>query len=157
MSTFKLNFDSGIREYEGPFGAKLRFNPRDPNVSARFMEATKKLEQIEAEYAAKSEELKNAVQDDPNNGDQVLKLMQDADRKIKDILAWIFGAGNDFDAFFGGQNVLSVTENGERILTNFCAALIPVIEEGAKELTSQKVNAAIGAAQQNRAQRRAKK
>ena len=157
MKELNLNFDSGVREFRVNGGAILRFNPRDPNVSARFMEATKKLEQIETEFVTRAEALKTSAEENPNNGAQILELLREADRKIKDTLAWIFGENNDFDAIFGGCNVLAVADNGERLVTNFVAALIPVIEEGAKELTSQKVNAAIGAAQQNRAQRRAKK
>ena len=157
MSALKLNFDNGIREFEVTGGAVLRFNPRDPNVSARFMEATKKLEQIESEFVAKAEALKVSAEENPNNGAQVLELMQDADRKIKDTLDWIFGESNDFDAIFGGQNVLAVCENGERLVTNFVAALIPIIQEGAQAIVSQQVNTAVGAAKQNRAQRRAKK
>ncbi len=157
MSALKLNFDNGIREFEVTGGAVLRFNPRDPNVSARFMEATKKLEQIEAEFVAKAEALKASAEENHNNGAQVLELMCEADRTIKQILAWIFGESNDFDAIFGGQNVLAVGGNGERLVTNFVAALIPIIQEGAQVIVSQDVNAAVGAAKQNRAQRRAKK
>lgn len=157
MKELNLNFDSGVREFRVNGGAILRFNPRDPNVSARFMEAAKKLEQIESEFVAKAEALKVSAEENPNNGTQVLELMREADRKIKDTLAWIFGESNDFDAIFGGCNVLAVADNGERLVTNFVAALIPIIQEGAQAIISKDVNAAVGAAKQNRAQRRAKK
>ena len=157
MSALKLNFDNGIREFEVTGGAVLRFNPGDPNVMARFMDAIEKLKQIETEFVAKAEALKGTTEENPTTGEQVKEMLCEYDCKIKQTLAWIFGESNDFDAIFGGQNVLAVGGNGERLVTNFVAALIPIIQEGAQAIVSQQVNTAVGAAKQNRAQRRAKK
>ena len=44
----KLNFDLGLKEYEIG-GGVLRFNPGDPNVYARFLEAVEKLKTAEEE------------------------------------------------------------------------------------------------------------
>ena len=153
----ELKFDSGIREFRVNGGAVLRFNPRDPNVAARFMEATKKLEQIETEFVTKAESIRQATEQDGTNGGEILQLMCDADKKIKETLGWILGESNDFDAIFGGCNVMAVADNGERLVTNFVAALLPINEEGAKAIVSQNVEDAVNKAKMNRQQRRAAK
>ena len=43
----KLNFDSGVKEYKINGGGVLRFNPGDPNVYARFLEAADKIRDVE--------------------------------------------------------------------------------------------------------------
>ena len=88
-------------------------------------------------------------------GEVVLALMAEADREAKEILAWIFGDHNDFDAIFCGVNVMSVASNGERIITNFIHAVQPILEAGAKKCSKQQVNDALNKARKNRAQRRA--
>ena len=71
---------------------------------------------------------------------------------MKDILAWVFGADNDFDRILGG-NVLAVGTNGERIITNFIAALQPVIEAGAAQCVQQQIDTAVNQARADRALR----
>ena len=44
----KLQFDSGIKEYKINGAGVLRFNPGDPNLYARFLEAGDKLLQRDA-------------------------------------------------------------------------------------------------------------
>ena len=58
--------------------------------------------------------------------------MTQADEKMKGILGWVFGPENDFQKLLGGVNLLAVADNGERVVTNFFAALEPVLVEGAK-------------------------
>lgn len=145
----KLNFDLGLKEYEIG-GGVLRFNPSDPNVYARFAEAGKRLSAVEEKLITKAKE---AGPEAP--GKVMLELMADADREVKDILAWIFGAHNDFDAIFCGTNVMGVGSNGERVITNFIHAIQPIMEAGAKKCAKQQVNGALGKARMNRAQRRA--
>jgi hypothetical protein len=83
----KIQFDSGIREYKLNGAGVLRFNPGDPNLYARFMDAAQKIQDIEKELAAQARE----------EGASVVALLQTADRKMKETLSWVFGPGNDFD------------------------------------------------------------
>ena len=145
----KLNFDLGLKEYEIG-GGVLRFNPGDPNVYARFSEAGNRLTAVEKKLVAKAEAVGNEAP-----GETVLALMAEADREIKEILAWIFGDHNDFDAIFCGTNVMGVGSNGERVITNFISAVQPILEAGAKKCASQQVNGALNKSRKNRAQRRA--
>jgi hypothetical protein len=141
----KLNFDLGIKEYEIG-GGVLRFNPSDPNVYTRFMDAANNLTEIEQRLTAKAKEVQGG-----NVGETMLKLMEESDRETKELLAWIFGAQNDFNAIFCGTNIMGVGSNGERIITNFIHAVQPILEKGARNCARQQVNQA----KMNRAQRRA--
>lgn len=127
----KLNFDTGIEEFDVN-GAVLRFNPSDPNVYARFLAAAEKITDIEQQMVVKNAE---------NSGAQVLRLMEEADRKAKDLLAEVFGSQNDFDKMFNGVNVMAVAANGERVLTNFFYALTPILTEGAQKCAREQAAA----------------
>ena len=137
----KLIFDSGVKEYELGAGV-LRFNPSDPNVYARFMDAIPKIQNIEDEMVKKGKELED--------NSLALNLMRDADAQIKAELNDVF-AGNDFDAMLEGVNLMAVAGNDERVITNLIDALSPVIEIGVKHFS----DTAVGTARQNREQRRA--
>lgn len=141
----KLNFDLGIKEFEIG-GGVLRFNPGDPNVYSRFVAAADKLTGIEQRLTAKAKEYEGK-----KAGEAMLQLMNEADKETKDLLAWIFGAQNDFEAIFCGANILGVGSNGERIITNFIHAVQPILEKGARNCAKNQVNQA----KMNRAQRRA--
>ena len=141
----KLNFDLGIKEFEIG-GGVLRFNPSDPNVYSRFVAAADKLTGIEQRLTAKAREYEGK-----KAGEAMLQLMNEADKETKDLLAWIFGAQNDFEAIFCGANILGVGSNGERIITNFIHAVQPILEKGARNCAKNQVNQA----KMNRAQRRA--
>lgn len=146
-----LNFDSGIREYKINNNGVLRFNPGDPNVYARFMEASEKIQGIEKELVSKAEAL------DEKDGVAVLQILSDADKQMKDVLCWVFGKGNDFNEIMEGINLMAVATNGERVVTNLLNALMPVIQQGAEECARQQVGDAVQQAQMNRAARRAQK
>ena len=73
------------------------------------------------------------------------------DQKVKAELTYVFGEGNDFDKILDGVSLLAVTKNGEYVITNLFTALLPIIEQGAKDQAEAKLNA-IGL---NRAARRA--
>lgn len=141
----KLNFDLGIKEYEIG-GGVLRFNPSDPNVYARFVAAADKLTEIEQRLTAKAKEYEGR-----KAGEVMLQLMEETDKETKELLSWIFGSQNDFEAIFCGANILGVGSNGERIITNFIHAVQPILEKGARNCAKQQVNQA----KMNRAQRRA--
>ena len=117
----KVIFDAGLRKFELGCGI-LQFNPMDPNVYERFMEAAEKIENLETELVKEAEDL-------PPNGITALAMLKSADKKAKDLLNYVFGAGNDFDYMLGGVNVMAVAGNGERVITNLLNALTPILEE----------------------------
>ena len=131
----KILFDGGMKEYQIGDGGVLRFNPSDPNVYARFVEAAKKFSQLEADLLTKAQEVQGS-------GEAALKILTDADKEAKQILADVFGKHNDFDQILGGVNLLAVAGNGERVLTNLIVALQPVLQQGAEACAKQQANAA---------------
>ncbi len=147
----KLTFDSGIQEFQINGSGVLRFNPGDPNVYARLLDALDGMQDVEKALVEKAEKI---PQDD---GAAVLRLMAEADRQMKAILNRVFGGGNDFDEILGGVNVMAVCDNGERAVTNLLNALMPIIQEGAERCAKQQANAAVAKAKLNRAQQRALK
>ena len=150
----KLIFDNGIREFKINDNGVLRFNPADPNVYARLMEAGEKIEAVEASMLAKAKELIPDSTEDAN-GAAVVQLMAEADKEIKEVLAYIFGAENNFNEIFAGVNLMAIGDNGERVLSNFLNALMPIVQKGAQMCADQQISGAVKKAQGNRAQRRA--
>ena len=143
-----LNISVGIKEYqlvEG--GAVLSFNPGDPNVYARYMEALPKIKSVEMEMSAKAKAI-NASDEDA--GEKSLQIMRETDRKMKELLNSIFGEGNDFEKILKGVNLMAVTETG-RVISNVLDGLTPIMNSGAKSCVSTEV----AAAKLNREQRRA--
>lgn len=140
-----LKLDLGIKEYRLTENGVLRFNPSDPNVYARFLDAETDIRSVEQEAADKA----NAETD--NIGGAAIRIMAEADGKIKDILNRIFGHNNNFHAILEGVNVLAVGSNGNRIISNLLEALTPILEQGAKDFADGK----IAEAKLNREQRRA--
>lgn len=136
----KISFDSGVQAYKLGDGI-LRFNPGDPNVYARFLEGADKLRAVEA-----------SLSDAADTG-EVLAALRSADQKMKGILGWIFGPGNDFEAMLGGVNLLAVAENGERLVTNLFAALEPILVSGAEKCAGKVADAARQAAKARRENR----
>ena len=147
----KLIFDSGIREYQINDNGVLRFNPSDPNVYARFFDAAEQIKGIEKELMEKGKR----IDAEKDTGEAVIRLMAEADHRTKELLSDVFGAENDFHKILGGVNLLAVANNGERVITNFINALLPVIQEGAEQCAQKQISEAQVAAAGNRAQRRA--
>lgn len=147
----KLSFDIGVREFQINDDGVLRFNPSDPNVYARFYDAVEEIQSVEDELVAKGKKLDQ----EKENGEAVVRLMEEADSKVKALLAKVFGARNDFHQILGGVNLLAVATNGERVITNLLNALTPIIQEGAERCAQMQVNDAVQQAQFNRQQRRA--
>lgn len=127
----KIQFDSGVKSYRINGSGVLRFHPGDPNLYTRFLEAVENFKTLEKELAAA------AVEEG-----QLLGSMQAADKKMKDVLNWVFGSGNDFDRILEGVNLLAVADNGERVITNLLQALEPILLEGAKRCAAVKTQAA---------------
>lgn len=119
----KIKLDTGITAVALGSGT-LRFHPADPNLYVRFQEAVEKLQSVENELVAKAADA---------DGQTVARLLSDADRQMKNLLDWVFGPGNDFDALLEGVNLLAVASNGERVVTNLFAALEPILVDGAKK------------------------
>ncbi len=140
----KISFDSGIKTYKINGCGVLRFNPGDPNVYARFLDAADKLQGVEN---ALVEEAKTIDQAD---GAGVVQLLSKADREMKQILSWVFGQENDFDKILGGVNLLAVADNGQRVVTNLLEALQPVLVEGAERCAKEKADAALEKARMRR-------
>ena len=141
----KLHFDSGMRSYRLGSGGVLKFNPGDPNVYARFLEAAEKIRTVETDLQQQAQNLD--VQD---AGAAAVKLMEQADKKIKELLSWVFGSHNDFDVILQGVNLLAVTDSGERVITNLFEALQPVLVEGARRCASQTAQTAVAKANARR-------
>lgn len=121
----KITFDSGLRKYELGSGI-LSFNPVDPNLYERFVEATDQLQHLEADMLERTK-------DAEISGIDALAILKDFDCKAKNILNNVFGGDNDFDHMLSGVNLMAVATNGERVITNLIYALTPILEEGAKE------------------------
>lgn len=131
----KIQFDSGLKSYKLGCG-QLRFNPSDPNVYARFMDACDSFRSIEKDLVAQAQ----CIQEE-DLGTAALTLLQQADRKMKELLNQVF-LGNDFDKLLEGVNLLAVAENGQRVITNLLKALEPVLLSGARQCAAQAVQTA---------------
>ena len=140
----KISFDSGVRSYKINGAGVLRFNPGDPNVYARFLEAADKLQEVETALVAEAKTLPEA------DGGAVVQLLNRADREMKGILSWVFGQENDFDKILGGVNLLAVADNGQRVVTNLLEALQPILVEGAERCAKEKIDAALRKAKSRR-------
>jgi len=120
-----LNLDLGAVEYRITGGGVLRFNPADPNVYGRFLDARQDLERLQKAFQKKAKAAKE--------GAQVLALLQEADRALKDLLGLIF-PGNDFDEAVGGVNLLAVNPSGKTVAESLLTALEDILSRGAKSL-----------------------
>lgn len=147
----KLIIDTGVQEFDIN-GKILRFNPADINVFKRLMDARDKITGIEQSLVEKAQNIAEG-----NLGATVIHLMAEADAEMKKVLRDIFGSENDFEEIFAGVNLMAVATNGERVITNFLAAITPILEEGARKAARAQATADAGKVQGNRAERRAKK
>ena len=125
MKTILL--DAGVEEFSIAGGGVLRFNPCDPNLYARFLEAEQELQTLEASLK--------------EQGGDPLQLAVEADRQVKDLLSRVFGGDNDFHAALGGVNLLAVTADGHRVAENLFAALEKILTEGAARFAGEKAAA----------------
>lgn len=150
-----LNIDIGVKSYqfvEG--GAPLVFNPSDPNVYARYLDAVDSIKAVEKEMSARAASVKikdDTVEAQAEAGSESLRIMAETDRRIKQILNGIFGGKNNFDDILCGVNLMAVTASGDRVINNLLNALSPIMETGAKAC----IETEIKDAKLNREQRRA--
>lgn len=94
---------------------KPRFAQCDPAVYSRFLEAAEELAGLEdrVEAACSSKE-----------------ALDDANREGMRLLTWIFGEENDFAVLTGGQPLMAMTGNGQRVITNLLLELLPLMQAG---------------------------
>ena len=147
----KLIFDSGIKEYQINGKGVLRFNPSDPNVYGRYVDAMDKIKSVEKKMEAKAKSIEH--KEGQEYGEAMIRLMCETDRQMKAILNEIFGSDNNFDELLEGVNLMAVASNGYRVVTNLIEALQPIMESGAKSCADGEIKEA----KMNRAQRRAQK
>ena len=140
----KIQFDSGVKSYKLGCG-QLRFNPGDPNVYVRFMDACDSFRSIEKDLIAQAQCVR-----EEDLGTAAVNLLQAADKQMKSLFNQVF-PGNDFDKLLEGVNLLAVADNGERVITNLLKALEPVLIAGAQRCASQTAQAAKAQAQARRA------
>ena len=145
----KLCFDDGLKEFQVNGNGVLRFNPADPNLYGRFLDVLETIREVEKELVASAKRLEQCQ----DSGAAVLRLMREADRKLKGLLDGAFGEGNDFDALLGGVNLLAVAGNGRRVIENLLEALQPVLAEGAEAGAKQEAEQAVAEARLERARR----
>ena len=123
-----LELALGVEEYQIAGGGVLRFNPTDPNIYASFLDSQKQLESIHTRFQAQAKSV--------TDGAGVLKLLQEADRELKNLLGSIF-PGNDFHAALGGVNLLALCADGRTVAENLLSALETILSAGAKRLATQ--------------------
>ena len=140
-----IQLDSGIKTYHIQDGGVLRFNPSDPNVYGRFLEAAEKIKTLEDSLVEQAKEM------EARDGGAVVQLMVSADKQIKEILNWVFGNGNDFDEILSGVNLLAVADNGQQVIGNLLSALEPILVAGAQRYTKEKCGEAVRKAEARRA------
>ncbi len=99
-----------------PLGSgTLYFAQRDPAVYRRFLEAAEELAALEEQVEASCSSREG---------------MQNAHREGIRLLEWIFGEENDFTAIAGGKNLMAMTENGQRVITNLLLEWKPMLYRG---------------------------
>ena len=137
-----IQFDCGMKEFRLGSGV-LRFNPSDPNLYARFLEAAEKMEAIQQDIAAQTQALEGQ-----DTGTAAVELVTQADTRMKQVLGWVFGC--DFDALLDGVNLLAVNAGGTRLVTSLLEALTPILTEGAVRFADGQAQAAATKAKQRR-------
>ena len=107
----QLTIDTGVQEFEINGSGVLRFNPSDPNVYNRFFAAETTLTELDAEAQKRMEQIEADFPDDNQRVGAELAVLAEYDRKIKEVLNGVFGAGNDFDEILHGVNLAAVAGN----------------------------------------------
>lgn len=139
----QLTIDTGVEEFSVNGHGVLRFNPADPNLYHRFFGAGPALEALDRELEQKAAAL---PQDGPEATCAGVALLAEYDKRIKALLAGIFGPENDFDAVLDGVNLAGVGANGRRVVQNLLEALTPILQEGAQRHLDAAADAAVARA-----------
>jgi len=138
----QLTVDWGLEEYALFEGAVLRFNPADPNLYARFLELGPRLEALQ-----------KGLQQASDTGEvlQPVRILEQTDRELKEMLTYVFGPQNDFFRLMQGINLLATGQNGRTVAENLLTALEPVLLEGAERFVRERTREACRQARQRRA------
>ena len=131
-----ITLDTGIEEFQLQGGGALRFNPCDPNLYARFLEAETQMQTLEQEMTAQAESHTGA-----DRAAALVRLTAETDKKVKELLNRVFGGDNDFDKALGGVNLLAVAADGEPVAVKLFAALEEILTAGAERFAAQKAAA----------------
>lgn len=135
MKEWKL--DCGVEEYAFA-GGVLHCNPNDPNLYARFLETAPELAQAEKQLLAQV-----------RKGGDIPELLRQTDSRMKELLEKIF-PGNDFDRLLQGVNLLTVAQNGQRVITNLLESLEPILQEGGEAFACRETEKALKRAKARR-------
>lgn len=133
-----FSFDTGVQEFQVNGKGILRFNPSDPNLYNRFLDAAQQLEKLEKKMNQQVETVRGS---DQEKGEKILRIMRETDHEAKELLANVFGAENDFNILLDGVSLFAMTTTGERVITNLISALSPILEQGAQQYIDGKVEA----------------
>lgn len=139
-----LQIDTGLREYPISGAGKIRFNPADPGVYARFLESIERFETQGKEIAKKLEGVSQ------NDGAAFLRIAAQADQEAKATLTWVFGPENDFNKILGGVSLFAIGDNGRRVFENLFEVLQPILMEGAEKYAREQVQMAVSKASSRR-------
>lgn len=104
----KLKFDTGLQSWQVGDGV-LTFNPKDPALYSRFLEAVEAMQALTAQEGL---------------------TPQQADEALRGHIRSIF-PGADVDAMLP-QNLLAICGNGRMLVLNFLEAVEEILVEGAR-------------------------
>lgn len=136
----ELNLNIGLERYQMvKGGAPLVFNPKDQNIYARFSSVIDTMNKIE--QSAK-EETQKITKDTPDSSAQMLRVFENADRRMKEALNGVFGGENDFDKILCGVNLLALTDDGRRVVEVLMEALTPIFRAGAQSYIDEELEKA---------------
>ena len=121
----ELELDLGMVEYPITGGGRLRFNPTDPNLYARFLAMLPEMEQVESRFRSRAK----LCQD----GSGVLELLGQVDKELKSMLGQVF-EGNDFHEALGGIHLLALGGDGRTLAETLLASLEEILSRGAERL-----------------------
>ena len=113
--TTKLIYDDGLRTYELPNGKTIRFNPTDPNIYKRCVEAFENAKKLEDELRAQKIDLDT---DGKPKQDTAIEIMQQMDAEIRKLTDYALNAEVS-EAVYGQQSVFALVANGEYLFISF--------------------------------------
>lgn len=117
----KISFNSGYKTYciNDDENAVIRINTTDIHIIDRITQAKKKLNEIMSEYSA--------INENDVTSDEAVKLMSEAEKKIREQINYVFGS-DVCSAAFGITSCLSPV-GGQPLFMNFLDAVLPIIEK----------------------------
>ncbi len=116
----------------------ITFNPTDVNFAHRFYELLEDFKSKQDELIKKAQDIEKGYELDedevPKNLPRLFEYMAELDLYFRGKLDYVFGEGTS-EKCFGTVNVMSMDNEGNRIILNFLDAITPfVANERNKEL-----------------------